>query len=139
MGKREVRVVVVRKPVTIVLLVLVSIAMLALVYGLSGHAFVRTQRSLIDIIALVAANTILFIPWGFLMFISLSPKKPRASTYVLTVVAGALFSLGVAAWQATEPVLPVTTYSDSIWNVIGTLLGAILAHLRKSVRVRFQI
>ena len=138
MGKREVRVVVVRKPVTIVLLVVVSIAMLALVYGLSGHAFVRTQRSVIDIIALVAANTILFIPWGFLTFIALSPKKPRASTYVLTIVAGALFALGVAAWQATQPA-PVTIYSDSIWNVIGTLLGAIAAHLRKTVRVRFQI
>lgn len=138
MGKREVRVVVVRKPVTIALLLIVSIAMLALVYGLSGHAFVRTERTLIDIIALVAANTILFIPWGFLAFIAFSPKKPRAATYALTIAAGALFSLGVAAWQATQAV-PVTTYSDSIWNVIGTLLGAIAAHVRKSVRVRFQI
>jgi glycopeptide antibiotics resistance protein len=138
MGKREVRVVVVRKPVTIALLLLVSIAMLALVYGLSGHAFVREDRSLIGLIALVAANTILFIPWGFLTFIALSPTKPRASTYVLTILAGALFSLGVAAWQATQPV-PVTIYQDTIWNVIGTLLGAIAAHLRKSVRVRFQI
>src|SRR5205085_2318694 len=136
MGKREVRVVVVRKPVTIALLVVVSIAMLALVYGLSGHAFVRMERSMIDIIALVAANTILFIPWGFLMFIALSPKKPRATTYALTIVAGALFSLGVAAWQTTQPA-PVTVYGDTIWNVIGTLLGAIAAHLRKSVRVRF--
>jgi len=138
MGKREVRVVVVRKPVTIALLVVVSIAMLALVYGLSGHAFVRAERSLIDIIALVTANTILFIPWGFLMFIALSPKKPRAATYALTIVAGALFSLGVAAWQATQPA-PVTVYGDTIWNVIGTLFGAIAAHLRKTVRVRFQI
>ena len=138
MGKREVRVVVVRKPVTIVLLVIVSIAMLALVYALSGHAFVRTERSVIDIIALVAANVILFIPCGFLTFIALSPKKPRASTYVLTIILGALFALGVAAWQATQPA-PVTIYRDSIWNVIGTLLGAIAAHLRKSVRVRFQI
>ena len=93
---------------------------------------------MIDIIALVAANTILFIPWGFLTFIALSPKKPRATTYALTIVAGALFSLGVAAWQTTQPA-PVTVYGDTIWNVIGTLLGAIAAHLRKSVRVRFHI
>jgi glycopeptide antibiotics resistance protein len=138
MGKREVRVVVVRKPVTIALLVIVSIAMLALVYGLSGHAFVRTERSLIDIIALVAANVISFIPWGFLTFIALSPKKPRAATYALTILLGALFSLGVAAWQATQPA-PVTVYRDTIWNVIGTFLGAIAAHLRKSVRIRFQV
>lgn len=138
MGKREVRVVVVRKPVTIALLVVVSIAMVALVYALSGHAFVRPERSVIDIIALVAANMILFIPWGFLAFIALSPKKPRAATYALTIAFGALFSLGVAAWQATQPA-PVTIYRDTIWNVVGTLLGAIAAHLRKSVRVRFQI
>ncbi|HEY2092934.1 MAG TPA: VanZ family protein [Thermoanaerobaculia bacterium] len=138
MGKREVRVVVVRKPVTIALLVIVSIAMLSLVYGLSGHAFVRAERSIIDIIALDAANTILFIPWGFLAFIALSPKRPRAMTYALTVVCGALFALVVAAWQSTLPA-PVTAYPDTIWNVIGTFLGAIAAHLRKSVRIRFQI
>jgi glycopeptide antibiotics resistance protein len=138
MGKREVRVVVVRKPVTIALLIVVSIAMLLLVYGLSGHTFVRTQRTLIDIIALDAANTILFIPWGFLAFIAVSPKQPRAMTYALTIILGALFALGVAAWQATQ-LAPVTIYPDTIWNVIGTFLGAIAAHLRKSVRVRFQI
>lgn len=138
MGKREVRVVVVRKPVTIALLIIVSIAMVSLVYGLSGHAFVRAERSLIDIVALDAANTILFIPWGFLIFIALSPKQPRATTYVLAIVTGALFSLAVAAWQATQPA-PVTTYRDAIWNVTGTFLGAIAAHLRKTVRVRFPI
>jgi glycopeptide antibiotics resistance protein len=138
MGKREVRVVVVRKPVTIALLIVVSIAMLALVYALSGHAFMRAERSLIDIIALVAANTILFIPWGFLAFIAFSPKKPRAMTYVLTLALGALFALGVAAWQSTQPA-PLTVYPDAIWNVIGSFLGAVAAHLRKTVRVRFQI
>ena len=71
--------------------------------ALSGHAFVRTERSLIDIVALDAANTILFVPWGFLAFIALSPKQPRAMTYVLTIVFGAIFSLAVAAWQATQP------------------------------------
>jgi glycopeptide antibiotics resistance protein len=138
MGKREVRVVVVRKPVTIALLAIVSIAMLSLVYGLSGHAFVRTERSIVDIIALDAANTILFIPWGFLAFIALSPKRPRAATYALTILFGALFALVVAGWQSAQPA-PVTTYRDTIWNVIGTFLGAIAAHLRKSVRIRFQI
>jgi glycopeptide antibiotics resistance protein len=138
MGKREVRVVVVRKPVTIALLIVVSIAMVALVYGLSGHVFVRTERSLIDIVALDLANTILFIPWGFVAFLAFSPKRPRAMTYALTIILGALFALGVAAWQATQPA-PVTIYRDTIWNVIGIFLGAIAAHLRKSVRVRFQI
>jgi glycopeptide antibiotics resistance protein len=138
MGKREVRVVVVRKPVTIALLAIASIAMLSLVYGLSGHAFVRTERSIVDIIALDAANTILFMPWGFLAFIALSPKRPRAMTYALTILFGALFALVVAGWQSAQPA-PVTTYRDTIWNVIGTFLGAIAAHLRKSVRVRFQI
>ncbi len=56
----------------------------------------------------------------------------------MTVVAGALFALGVNAWQASLPT-PVTTFGDVIWNVIGTFLGATGAHLRKQVRVRFQI
>jgi len=138
MGKREVRVVVVRKPVTVALLVLTSIAMMALVYVLSGRAFERTERSTVDVIALLAANIILFIPWGFLMFMALSPKRPRASTYAMTLLFGALFALGVDAWQASLPT-PVTTFRDSIWNVVGTFLGAGAAHLRKSVRVRFQL
>jgi glycopeptide antibiotics resistance protein len=138
MGKRDVRVVVVRKPVTIVLLVITSIAMVALVYILSGRAFARVERSLVDVVALFAANIILFVPWGFLMFMALSPKRPRAATYAMTVVAGALFALGVNAWQASLPT-PVTTFGDVIWNVIGTFLGAAGAHMRKQVRVRFQI
>jgi glycopeptide antibiotics resistance protein len=138
MGKRDVRVVVVRKPVTIVLLVITSIAMVALVYILSGRAIARVERSPVDVVALVAANVILFVPWGFLMFMALSPKQPRAATYAMTVVAGALFALGVNAWQASLPT-PVTTFGDVIWNVIGTFLGAAGAHLRKQVRVRFQV
>ena len=51
----------------------------------------------------VAANIFLFVPWGFLTFMALSPKRPRAATYVMTVVAGALFALGVNAWQASLP------------------------------------
>src|SRR5258708_7586706 len=109
MGKRDVRVVVVRKPVTIVLFVITSIAMVALVYILSGRAFARVERSPIDVVALLAANILLFVPWGFLMFMALSPKRPRAATYAMTVVAGALFALGVNAWQASLPT-PVTTF-----------------------------
>ena len=137
MGKREVRVVVVRKPVTIALLILVSVAMVAMVYALSGHAVVRGERSLADIVALLAANIILFIPWGFLMFMAVSPKHPRAMTYVATIVIGALFALGVGVWQAFIPA-PVTTFRESIWNVVGVFIGALGAHLRKSTRVRFQ-
>src|ERR1043166_6055320 len=133
MGKREVRVVVVRKPVTIALLIAVSFAMVALVYGLSGHAFVRTERSIVDITALDAANTILFVPWGFLAFIAFSPKRPRAITYAITIVAGALFALAVAAWQATQPA-PVTIYRDTIWNLNGTLPCATARHPTTSAR-----
>lgn len=137
MGKREVRVVVVSKPVTIILLVFTSIAMIALVYILSGRAFEKGARSAADMVTLLAANIILFIPWGFLMFMALSPRQPRAMTYVITLVAAAAFSLGIDAWQASLPT-PVTTPRDAVWNVIGAFLGAGGAHLRKSLRIRFQ-
>jgi glycopeptide antibiotics resistance protein len=138
MGKREVRVVRVRKPVTIVLLVITSAAMIALVYILSGRAFERGARSTADMVTLLGANIILFIPWGFLMFMAVSPKRPRALTYVITLVAAALFSLGIDAWQASLPT-PVTTSRDAVWNLIGAFLGASGAHARKSMRIRFQI
>jgi glycopeptide antibiotics resistance protein len=138
MGKREVRVVVVRKPVTVTLLIITSAAMIALVYILSGRAFERGGRSTADLVTLLAANVILFIPWGFLMFMALSPKRPRAMTYVVTLTAAALFALGIDVWQSTLPT-PVTTSRDAIWNVVGAFLGAAGAHLRKSMRIRFQI
>src|ERR1051326_1011311 len=86
MGKREVRIVVVPKWATAVLLVTTSAAMIALVSALSGRAYASEPLSVRDLVtrimersphaALVAmmplaANALLFVPWGFFAFLVL--------------------------------------------------------------------
>jgi VanZ family protein len=157
MGRREVRTIVVGKRVTVVLLMLVSAAMVALLYYLSGKAYASGREPLSDLLlqlmyrqhslnrnAVLAevmpalANVLLFVPWGFLAFLLLdSPARPRRQTYVLTVLAGAIFA---AAMQSLQSFLPtrVTGPLDIVANVFGTLTGAIAGHLRKTVRFQFE-
>src|SRR4051812_7849498 len=106
MGRREVRVVLVRKPVTIVLLVLVSAAMAALIYALSGKAYANdmdplrlivqpfmrsghvSRSAVLSGLMPFIANMLLFIPWGFLMFLAIDkPERRRSRSYLMTVVA----------------------------------------------------
>lgn len=156
MGKSEVRTVVVRKPVTFVLLVLLTAAIAALFYALSGKAYAGdnpTRQLLIRIISSprpisrdavlalsmpILANILLFVPWGFLLFVFLdSPRRRRSTTYLATFVAGILFAIALQIWQSTMPA-PVTTISDAAANSLGALTGAALGHLRKQVRIRFR-
>src|SRR5919108_1958616 len=107
MGRREVHVIVVRKYATFALLLLVSAAMAALLYFLAGKAYAQDTHPVLNALlgliqsseplsrdALLAgfmpvfANILLFMPWGFLMFILLDrPGRPRRRTYALTVAA----------------------------------------------------
>jgi glycopeptide antibiotics resistance protein len=82
------------------------------------------------------ANVLLFLPWGFLTFIALySIERPTLQTYVLTILLGFSFSLGVEAWQYFLP-SRVADINDVIWNTTGAVLGALLGHAR--LRVRFE-
>jgi len=153
MGKRELRVVVVPKWVTAVLLVATSAAMIALVSALSGRAYASEPLSVRDLVtrmmerspqaALVTsmplvANALLFVPWGFFAFMVLDRRtRSRAMVYVITILAGALFAIAISAWQSLLPTR-LTTIADSIANTAGTFAGAAVAHLRKRVRVRFD-
>ena len=146
------------KFVTVILLLLLSAGMAALIYALSGRAYaneshpirdliVRTMHSdyrsvsrswLLAVLMPVIANGMLFIPWGFLAFLALdTPSRPRRRTYALTVLGGVIFAAAIEAWQYTLPTR-VTTAPDSIANGFGAFTGALLGHLRKQVRVRFQ-
>src|SRR5688572_29172468 len=103
MGKRETRVIVVRKHTTVVLLVLVSAVIAGLLYYLSGRAYASASHPTVDLMqrlllrqgpapsrqALLAslmpviANMLLFVPWGFLMFLAIDkPRRPRIRTYL---------------------------------------------------------
>jgi VanZ family protein len=156
MGKREVHVVVVSKRVTFALLLLVSAAMIALLYFLSGRAYVRDSHPATELVlrlmrrddppraAILAAlmpvfaNVLFFIPWGFLTFIILdSVKRRRFHTYLLTFVAAAVFATAMEIWQTFLPTR-VTSPVDAVANAMGALAGAVAGHLRKEVRIRFD-
>lgn len=159
MGRREVRVVRVPKGLTAVLLLLTSAGMLAIFYLLSQHAYVRPTGSSADLLRRamtaeeagtltptrliaslwpVAANLGLFVPWGFLAFVALDrPQRPRSMTYAITILGGILFASAIQVWDMSMPAR-VTTASDAVANGVGTFCGAILGHLRKQVRVRFD-
>lgn len=158
MGKRQVRVIPVPKAATALLLVAVTAGMLWLLHFLSGKAYASDDSAFRSLILMVmrpaessmsrpavlaslmpiAANVLLFMPWGFLLFVLLDRKsRPRRTTYVLTVAAGLVFALAVYVGQEFLPTR-VTTLTDCIANTAGVFAGAALGHMRKDVRVRFD-
>lgn len=159
MGKRSVRIVAVPKLVTFSMLVLVSAAIGASVWALSGHAYasgrdplrqlflgfvqgtspVPPRSVMLAAVMPFVAHALLFVPWGFLLFAFIDrPSVPRFRNYLLTVLFGLFFALAMVAWQAFLPT-PVMKPSDALANACGALAGAALAHLRRRVRVRFEI
>lgn len=156
MGKRDVRVIPVPKPVTVTLLLLTTAGMLALIWLLSGKTYAKQTHPILETItrimqyrqisrdALLAslmpviANILFFVPWGFLMFLALDrPSRPRPQSYAITCAVGIIFAMVLDAWQYLLPTR-VTTLADSVANGIGALAGATLGHLRKRVRIRFE-
>lgn len=157
MGKREVRVIKIRRRVTVALLVLVSVAMLSLIGFLSGKAYSSELRGpaeevvalmqwrsapdghLIAAVMPLLADVIAFLPWGFLAFLALDTKgRPRFRSYLLTCAAAVAFALALVLWQYALLPTRVTTFGDAIFNLAGALLGASLGHLRRTVHIRFD-
>jgi VanZ family protein len=158
MGSRGVRIVVVPKWLTAVLLVLVTGVMAASFWALSGRAYasgkhplrtllLRVMRSepapsrdvLLAAMMPFAAQALVFVPWGFLFFALIDrPERPRLKTYAVTIGAGLILALCFVAWQTVLPTRVITPY-DSIANAAGACAGAALAHLRRGVRIRFEI
>ena len=102
-----------------------------------AHRPVSTQILSLMVMPIIA-KVMLFIPWGFLTFISLyTLERPTMQTYVLTVLCGLSFSLAIEAWQYFLPTR-VADVNDVIWNTTGAMLGAILGHLRQRVRFEFE-
>lgn len=157
MGKRHVHVVPVRKPATYALLAIVTVAMASLLFVLSGRAYAVERSPLLELTARllggggpvsrdavlaflmpVFANIFLFVPWGFLAFVALdSPRRPRRTTYLLTIAGALVIAVLMSAWQERLPTR-VTSPSDAFANAAGALAGAALGHARKGIRVRFD-
>ena len=101
------------------------------------HRPISTQILAVIIVPIIG-NVLLFVPWGFLMFIAMySVERPTLQTYVLTILLGFTFTLGIEAWQYFLP-SRVSDVNDVIWNTAGTVLGAVLGHMRLRVRFEFQ-
>lgn len=152
MGKRDVRIIVVPKRVSIALLIVLSASMATLVWFLSGRAYATESHAILWILARkpmtrsaqlavlmpLLADLLLFLPWGFLMFVVLdTPSRPRRQTYALTILSSIIFAAAIQLWQIFLP-SRVTTVADSFAHGAGALVGAALGHLRKEVRVRFE-
>ena len=145
------------KPWTILMLVIVTAAIIAITVWMSGKSYSNLDpipfddiRYLIRRLAVrpisthilavlvvpMIANVLLFVPWGFLTFIALyTVDRPTLQTYVLTILLGFSFSLGIEGWQYFLP-SRVADINDVIWNTTGVVLGALLGHAR--LRVRFE-
>jgi len=157
MGRRQVHVIRVRTPVTLTLLVLVTAAIAALIYFLSGKAYAAEMHPLREILARllgssrgplsrgtvlaflmpIIANILLFVPWGFLLFLVLDGRMSRRWAYGVTVIGAVAFAAGLLFWQQFLPTR-VTSLPDMVANGLGALAGAALGHTRKGVHVRFD-
>jgi glycopeptide antibiotics resistance protein len=151
--------IVVRRPFTILLLLIVTAAIAATTLWMSGKSYSKVDpipfedlrhlakrvahrpvstRVLALIVVPIIANVLLFMPWGFLMFIALyTVERPTVQTYVLTILLGLTFACAIEACQYFLPTR-VADVNDIIWNTTGTLAGAILAHLRLRLRFEFD-
>ena len=151
MGKDEIRVIRVPRWLTVFAWLTVSAAMAGAVYLLSGRAYaretsfsaiiaaIRTSTSASSLLAAIApatADILFFVPWGALAFLSLDRNRRRV-TYAVTIALGVAFALALMTWQSVLPTR-ITKGIDALWNVAGCVSGAVLAHARKRVRIRFE-
>ena len=149
----------VHKAVTVLLLLVVTGAIVLLTVYTSGKSYTKVEprpfdelRHIAEIVARkpvstqilavivvpIIGNVLLFMPWGFLMFITLyTIDRPTVQTYVLTILLGFTFTIGIEAWQYFLP-SRVADINDIIWNTAGTIAGAILGHMRLRVRFEFE-
>jgi len=151
--------IVIRRPITIVLLLVVTVTLIVITLWLSGKSYSKidpipfedlrhlahrivhrpvSTRIISLIIVPIIINILLFVPFGFLLFIALyTIERPTVQTYVLTFFAGLTFSCAIEAWQYFLPDR-VADINDIIWNSVGVLAGAVLAHFRMRLRFEFD-
>ena len=149
----------IRKPITFLILGLVTLTIISITVWMSGKSYGNLDPIPFDdiryllhrlgdrpisthilavIVVPMVANVLLFVPWGFLLFIMLyTMERPTLQTYVLTVLLGFSFSLIIEGWQYFLP-SRVADVNDVIWNTSGTALGALLGHARLRLRFEFE-
>jgi len=153
------REVVIKKPVTILLLLVTTLTIVSITVWMAGKSYENfdpipfddlrylarrlnerpiSTHILAVLVVPMIANVLLFLPWGFLTFIVLyTVDRPTLQTYVLTILLGFSFSLIIEGWQYFLP-SRVADVNDVIWNTTGAVLGALLGHARLRVRFEFE-
>ena len=151
--------VVIKKPLTILLWLATTAAIVLVTVYMAGKSYENfdpipfddlrylarrlaerpiSTHILAVIVVPMIANVLLFVPWGFLAFITFyTVERPTLQTYILTILLGFSFTLGIEAWQYFLP-SRVADVNDVIWNTSGTILGALLGHARLRVRFEFE-
>ena len=151
--------IVIKRPVTVALLLLVTAAIVAVTIISTGKSYGKVDpvpfeqirhlahrlehrpvstQIFAAVVMPAVANVLLFVPWGFLMFIALHDvDRPTVQTYVLTILLGVTFTVTVEAFQYFLP-SRVADIDDIIWNTSGTIIGAFLGHARLRVRFEFE-
>jgi glycopeptide antibiotics resistance protein len=151
--------IVVRRLVTVALLLVTTAVIVSATLWMSGKSYSKVDpipfedlrhlahrlqhrpistRVMALILVPIVANVLLFVPWGFLLFITLyTVDRPTIQTYLLTVLMGFTFSCSIEAWQYFLP-SRVADINDIIWNTAGTFVGAVLAHFRMRLRFEFE-
>ena len=149
----------VRKGITVLLLLLTTAAIVGVTLWMSGRSYASLDPIPFDDIRFLAkrlgerpisthvlallivpmiANVLLFVPWGFLLFITLyTIERPTMQTYILTTLLAFSFTLGIEGWQYFLP-SRVADINDVIWNTSGGIIGALLGHARLRVRFEFN-
>ena len=153
------REVLVKKPITVLLWMATTLAIITITLWMAGRSYENFEPIPFDDLRYLAkrlaerpisthilavlvvpmiANVLLFVPWGFLAFITFyNVERPTLQTYILTILLGFSFTLGIEAWQYFLP-SRVADINDVIWNTSGTILGALLGHARLRVRFEFE-
>ncbi|HYC92563.1 MAG TPA: VanZ family protein [Thermoanaerobaculia bacterium] len=153
------REVVIKKPVTILLLLVTTLTIVSITVWMAGKSYENfdpipfddlrylarrlnerpiSTHILAVIVVPMIANVLLFVPWGFLAFITFyTVERPTLQTYVLTILLGFSFTLAIEAWQYFLP-SRVADINDVIWNTCGTIAGALLGHARLRLRLEFE-
>ncbi len=143
---------------TVILLIAMTVIIVLVTIGASGKSYTkvsphpfedirdlkeRTETRPVStnifavIVMPIIGNIALFVPWAMLLFISLyTVDRPTPQTYLLTLLLGLSFTIGIEAWQYFLP-SRVVDINDVIWNSVGTVIGALLGHMRLRMRLEF--
>lgn len=159
MARKRTSTLAISKRVTAVLFLLTTAALITVTVLLSGKTYRKVDpepfrelrilqekfnegalpfRVVVELGMPIIMNMLIFMPWGFLLFILLDDDERMAiESYVLVFMLSFGFSSLVEAWQYFLPTR-VMDINDVIWNVSGALIGAVLGHVQKRVRFDFE-